>query len=234
MRKLISMVLLPFRLGGHYISSGYVVGTEQYFDVMQIIQHENYNSPKQLSNDIALLKLSIPVGLVCLSDGQFQRQFNYISKKCWTTGWGRLSYLGFNPIELMQVDVPFVCPQNFSYLYSGYDANTMICHGRSQGSRVACHGDSGGPLVCEFNGKWYLEGATSWGGLPCVAASKPTVYADVRKVKSWITRKMNNMVPIATSKCVFYRLAQLVEQRTSVRDVVHVGSNSDRTNTQGL
>ena len=71
----------PFRLGGHYISSGYVVGTEQYFDVMQIIQHENYNSPKQLSNDIALLKLSIPVGLVCLSDGQFQRQFNYIRSR---------------------------------------------------------------------------------------------------------------------------------------------------------
>ena len=133
----------------------------------------------------------------------------------------------------MQVDVPLVCPQNFSYLYSGYDANTMICAGRSKGGRVACHGDGGGPLFCEFNGKWYLGGAASWGGLPCAAASKPTVYADVRKVKSWITRKMNNdMVPIATSKCVFYRLAQLVEQRTSVREVV--GSNSDRTNTQVL
>ena len=197
------MVLLSFRLGAHYVSSAYVVGTEQYFDVVQIIQHEDYNSPKRLSNDIALLKLSRPaelrngVGLVCLSDGQFQRTFNDIRKKCWTTGW---SYLGLKPTELMQVDVSLVSPQRCSYLYSGYDANTMICAGRSQGGRVACHGDNGGPLVCEFNGKWYLEGAKSWGGLPCATAGKPTVYADVRKVKSWIMMKMNNdMVPIATS-----------------------------------
>ncbi|XP_015762664.1 PREDICTED: uncharacterized protein LOC107341715 isoform X3 [Acropora digitifera] len=190
-------------LGAHYVSSAYVAGTEQYFDVVQIIQHENYSSPRRLSNDIALLKLSRPaelrngVGLVCLSDGQFQRTFNDTRKKCWTTGW---SYPGLKPTELMQVDVSLVSPRRCSYLYSGYDANTMICASRSQGDRVACHGDNGGPLVCEFNGKWYLEGAKSWGGLPCATAGKPTVYADVRKVKSWIMMKMNNdMVPIATS-----------------------------------
>ena len=204
------MVLLSFRLGAHYVSSAYVTGTEQYFDVVQIIQHENYNSPRRLSNDIALLKLSRPaelrngVGLVCLPDGQFHRPFNDISKKCWTTGW---SYLGLKPTELMQVDVPLVSPQSCSYLYSGYDRNTMICAGsyRSQGGIGACHGDNGGPLVCEFNGRWYLEGAKSWGGLPCATANKPTVYADVRKIKSWIMTKTNNdMVPIATSKGVCY------------------------------
>ena len=203
------MVLLSFRLGAHYVSAAYAVGTEQYFDVVQIIQHGNYSSPKRWSNDVALLKLSRPaelqngVGLVCLSDDQFQRPFNDISKKCWTTGWGRLSYLGLKPTELMQVDVPLVSPQNCLHLYSNYDENTMICAGRSQGGIGTCHGDSGGPLVCEFNGKWYLEGVTSWGGLPCAAASKPSVYADVRKLKSWIIRKMNDdIVPIATSKCV--------------------------------
>ena len=53
-----------------------------------------------------------------------------------------------------------------------------------------CHGDSGGPLVCEFNGKWYLEGVTNWVGLTCGAGNKPTVYADVRNLKSWIIGKM--------------------------------------------
>ena len=71
-----------------------------------------------------------------------------------------------------------------------YDTSTMICAGRSQGGKGVCHGDSGGPFVCEFNGKWYLEGVTTWVGLPCGAGNKPTVYADVRNLKSWIIGKM--------------------------------------------
>ncbi|XP_015774187.1 PREDICTED: uncharacterized protein LOC107352362 [Acropora digitifera] len=184
-------------LGAHYLSTASVVGTEQQVDVAQIIQHKNYNSPKRWSNDVALLKLSRPavlrngVGLVCLSDDQFQRPFN--GRSCWTTGWGRLSWPGPQPKELMQVDLPLVSPQNCSTSYpTGYDQNSMICAGTSQGGTGACKGDSGGPLVCEFKGKWYLEGVTSWGRLPCALPSKPTVYADVRKLKSWIIRKMND------------------------------------------
>ena len=202
-----SMVLLYFRLGAHYLSTTQVVGTEPYFDVVQIIQHENYKSPERYSNDVALLKLSRPavlgngVGLVCLSDDQFQRPFN--GRSCWTTGWGLLSFPGNAAEKLMQVDLPLISPQNCSSLYpTGYDQNTMICAGRSQGGRGACRGDSGGPLVCEFNGKWYLEGVTSWGWLPCALPNEPSVYADVRKLKSWIKRRMTAAaVPkVATSK----------------------------------
>ena len=202
------MALLYFRLGAHYLSTASVVGTEQQVDVAQIIQHENYNSPKRSSNDVALLKLSKPavlrngVGLVCLSDDQFQRPFN--GRSCWTTGWGTLSWPGPQPKELMQVDLPLVSPQNCSSTYpTGYDPNTMICAGTSQLSTGACKGDSGGPLVCEFKGKWYLEGVTSWIWLPCTLSSKPTVYADVRKLKSWIIRKMNN--ELVSSKCACFK-----------------------------
>ena len=153
-----------------------------------------YNTPKQLSNDVALLKLSRPaelrngVGLVCLSDDQFQRPFN--GRSCWTTGWGRLSGPGSVAKELMQVDLPLVSPQACLSSYpTHYDQTTMICAARSQGGTGACKGDSGGPLVCEFKGKWYLEGVTSWGQLPCALPNEPTVYADVRKLKSWITGK---------------------------------------------
>ncbi|XP_044162898.1 uncharacterized protein LOC114956623 [Acropora millepora] len=196
-------------LGAHYYSAASVVGTEQYFDVVQIVEHENYNSPKRWSNDIALLKLSRPallqngVGLVCLSDDQFQLPFTETSKKCWTTGWGTLSYGGFKPIVLMQVDLPLVSPQRCSHLHlTRYDANTMICADRVWGGVGACHGDSGGPLVCEFNGKWYLEGVTSWIGLPCGEVNKPAIFAYVRKFKSWIIRKMNNsLVPNMATNC---------------------------------
>ena len=201
------MYLSYFRMGAHYRSAAPVVGTEQYFDVVQIIQHENYNSPKRLSNDVALLKLSRPavlrngVGLVCLSDDQFQRPFN--GRSCWTTGWGTLSFPGNSAEKLMQVDLPLVSPQNCSSSYPfGYDPNTMICAGRSQGGKGVCLGDSGGPLVCEFKGKWYLEGVTSGTGLPCGSPSNPSVFADVRKLKSWITGKLTGApVPkVATSK----------------------------------
>ena len=209
------MSLLSFRLGAHYYSAASVVGTEQYFDVVQIVEHENYNSPKQWSNDIALIKLSRPallqngVGLVCLSDDKSRLPFTETSKKCWTTGWGSLSYGGFKPIVLMQVELPLVSPQRCSRLYlTRYDANTMICAGRVWGGVGACHGDSGGPLVCEFNGKWYLEGVTSWVGLPCGAVNKPAIFAYVRKFKSWIIRKMNNaLVPnMATSTCAYFNI----------------------------
>ena len=201
------MYLSYFRMGAHYRSAAPVVGTEQYFDVVQIILHENYSSPKNWSNDVALLKLSRPavlgngVGLVCLSDDQFQRPFN--GRSCWTTGWGELYYKGPHPKELMQVDLPLVSPQNCLSTYPAYyDQNTMMCTGWSQGGKGFCRGDSGGPLVCEFKGKWYLEGVTSWLGIPCASPSNPLVFADVRKLKSWITGKITGApVPkVATSK----------------------------------
>ena len=190
-----SMVLLYFRLGAHYLSAASVVESEQHFNVVQIIRHENFGWPKRFSNDVALLKLSRPaalrngVGLVCLSDDQFQRPFN--GKRCWTSGWGTLAWRGSQPKELMQVDLPMLSPQNCSTHYpSNYDAVTMICAGWSHGGKGVCHGDSGGPLVCEFKGKWYLEGVTSWAGSPCSAANKPGVYANVRHLKPWIIGKM--------------------------------------------
>ena len=201
-----------FRLGAHYISRDTVVGTEQYFSVVQIIQHENYSYPNYLyyPNDVALLRLSKPaklrhgVGLVCLSNDKFQLPFDDQDKKCWATGWGAFYQSGPQPKELMQVEIPLVPRENCSYSYPGLvDDTMMICAGRSQGGKDTRQGDSGGPLVCEFDGKWYLEGVTSW-GLGCAAAGLPGVYADVRYFKSWIMNNMNNMnnpLKLVTSKC---------------------------------
>ena len=201
-------------MGAHYrLWSS--VGTEQDFDVTNIIQHENYYSPNRYSNDIALLRLSRPaslgkgVGLVCLPDINFQLPFDNSNKPCWITGWGRLYYLGPQPNALMQVDLPLVSKQRCLSYYPGRIDDSMICIGKAQGGQGACHGDSGGPLVCEFNGKWYLEGATSWGGLPCAAPLKPTVYANIRNLKSWIINKMNGFVtasppPSGASGTVFF------------------------------
>lgn len=195
-------------MGAHYLSTASVVGTEQHFDVVKIIQHENFNHwGSRTRNDVALIKLSSPAvlqkgaGLVCLSGYQFRRPFHDSSRKCWTTSWDRLYRYGPKTKELVQLDMTLVSPQNCSSFYSTYyyDANTMICARGSQRSMqwVACHGESGGPLVCEYNGRWYLEGVTQtsyW----CGSVHRPTVFADIRHFRSWITQKMNNEV---TSKC---------------------------------
>ena len=67
----------------------------------------------------------------------------------------------------------------------------MICAGLDAGGVDACQGDSGGPMVCEFGGKWYLEGATSW-GYGCAVANYYGVYAKVRNMKTWVEDKMNS------------------------------------------
>ena len=197
-----------FRLGAQYRSNG-TVGTEQDLDILKIIPHEDYELKYRFSNDIALLRLSKPVrlgkgvGLVCLSDNDFQLPFDNFTKRCWITGWGRLSYFGSTPNELMQADVPLVSKQRCNESYPGLIDDSMICTGQDQGGVGGCLGDSGGPLVCEFNGKWYLEGATSWGGLPCAAPSKYTVYANIRYLKPWITRNINGPSTPAVTSCDF-------------------------------
>ena len=195
-------------MGAHYRSYG-TVGTEQEFDVVKIIKHEDYHIPNRWSNDIALLRLSKPpqigneVSLVCLPDNKFKLPFDDRNKTCWITGWGLLSYPGITPNELMQVDVPLVSNQRCNASYPGNIDESMICVGKDQGGVGGCKGDSGGPLVCEFDGKWYLEGVTSWGGLPCADPLKYSVYANARYLKPWIISKITGVTIPTLTSCDF-------------------------------
>ena len=180
------------RVGAHFRTSQ-LVGTEQNINVAQIISHENYRKPKSFSNDIALLKLAKPavlgrgVGLVCLSNPSNVLPIDK-SKHCWITGWGTLKSGGSQPKELMQASVPLVSKARCLRAYPGKIDDTMLCAGLDQGGVDACQGDSGGPLVCEFNGRWFLEGATSW-GYGCARPNKYGVYASIAHLRSWITNK---------------------------------------------
>ena len=189
-----SFWFMHFRLGAYYSTNG-SVGTEQDIHVSKIIMHENYETPLSESNDIALINLASPadlgegVGLVCLPYTSYHLPFDNSNKTCWITGWGTLSFLGSSPNTLMQASVPLVSKQRCTSAYPGHIDDSMLCAGLDEGGVDACQGDSGGPLVCEFNGTWYLEGATSWGD-GCAQENKYGVYAKVRYLQSWLLTNM--------------------------------------------
>ena len=197
------MYAFLFRLGAHYKTNG-SVGTEQNIDVAKIIMHKNYNTPLRESNDIALIKLVSPadlgegVELVCLPDTKNHLPFDNLNKKCWITGWGKLSYQGSSPNTLMQASVPLVSKQRCENAYPDEIDDSMLCAGLDEGGIDTCQGDSGGPLVCEFNGTWYLEGVTSW-GYGCAEPDQYGVYAKVRVLKSWLSTNMYTVVAPSAS-----------------------------------
>ena len=157
--------------------------------------HESYNDPTSLAHDIALLKLKTVatlggvVGTVCLPDVNHPL---LEGKRCYITGWGTLSSGGSQPDYLQEALVPIVSKQKCETAYGANNIHaSMVCAGLDAGGVDSCQGDSGGPMVCEFGGRWFIEGATSWGH-GCAAAGKYGVYAKVRYLKTWIENKMNS------------------------------------------
>lgn len=87
----------------------------------------------------------------------------------------------------MQASVPIKSHSACERAYGrGSIHESMVCAGLDQGGVDTCQGDSGGPMVCEHSGKFYVEGATSWGH-GCAARGKFGVYAKVRYVTKWIS-----------------------------------------------
>ena len=109
--------------------------------------------------------------------------------KCWITGWGRLASGGATPDELQQVSVPVVSRARCDRAYPGRIHDSMICAGLDQGGIDSCQGDSGGPMVCETGGRYYLQGATSW-GYGCASPGKFGVYAKVKYLLNWLNSEM--------------------------------------------
>ncbi|RMX43655.1 hypothetical protein pdam_00016944 [Pocillopora damicornis] len=170
------------------------VDTEQDFRVTKVITHPLYHKPKSYSHDIALLKLDKParlnsyVNTACLPE---TIEAPVEGKRCWITGWGRLSSGGATPDDLQQVSVPIVGPARCEKAYPDKIHDSMICAGVDEGGIDSCQGDSGGPMVCESGGRFYLQGATSW-GYGCAAAGKFGVYAKVKYLLPWLKEKMRH------------------------------------------
>ncbi len=90
------------------------------------------------------------------------------------------------PDYLQEASVQRISNSVCQFYYPGQIYNNMLCAGiMPHGGVDACEGDGGGPLVCEFSGKWYLTGVTSWGH-GCARPRKPGVYTKVFRYVYWI------------------------------------------------
>ncbi|KAF5296946.1 hypothetical protein FQR65_LT10098 [Abscondita terminalis] len=171
------------------------------YTVQRVLLHPNFN-PSNLFNDIAILRLNIPVtplpqeniNTICLPS---ERQ-TFEGQACWVAGWGQTDYLTavMPSREKRQVQVPIV---NYQTCYASMSSGAVLgesarifldpvgelCAG-GQGSRDACMHDGGAPLVCEVGGRFFASGIVLWGkgcGIPGVYG----VYANVTHYVNWIT-----------------------------------------------
>ena len=156
----------------------------------KIVPHPQYNSDN-MQNDMALIKLDRPailgpgVGLVCLGDDNFHLPLDDLTNQCLISGWGTLESGGVQSDTLQEVFVPLVSHSVCKNAYPIGLHDSMLCAGFKEGGKDSCQGDSGGPLVCQYGGRFYVEGATSF-GQGCASPNAYGVYSKVRHLRSFI------------------------------------------------
>jgi len=176
------------RVGDHSMQT--TETSQSDIQVSRIISHPSY---KSLDYDIAVMKLSRPaifgtyVSPACMPNSGIEPR---VGSTCYITGWGKIKHPGSVHHTLQQASLKVVsqseCARKNTF---GVISARMICAGNGAGTlQSGCHGDSGGPFVCQSNGKWYLQGAVSWGSSTCSAARSYTVFAKTSNpdINAWI------------------------------------------------
>ncbi|XP_053394897.1 fibrinolytic enzyme, isozyme C-like isoform X1 [Mercenaria mercenaria] len=170
-------------------------GNYIWFDIEDIIMHNNYNQGSGgFPNDVALLRLKpngqdITKNIIKIASGTS----DYAGQICTISGWG-VKVDGSGASKLKKADVSVLSKsQCVSYWGSKNILNQHICvkgYDTVEGSG-SCNGDSGGPLVCGNE----LVGVTSWGFSGCHdggVVTYPSVYARVTSFYDWINSNCGN------------------------------------------
>jgi len=163
----------------------------------KIVVHPQWDSYR-IRNDIALIKLSMPVTFsdsimpACLPDAGYVMPHN---TRCYVTGWGRLWTGGPIADILQQALLPVVSHENCSRSdwWGSLVTNNMICAG-GDGQLASCNGDSGGPLNCQNpDGSWDVHGVVSFGSsMGCNYPKKPSVFTRVSAYSAWMNNVMTS------------------------------------------
>jgi len=165
-------------------------GTEKDFAVQEIHVHENYNSPQQFQNDIALLKLKQPIDFVgpyagpaCVPKATDDYKGH---KNCILSGWGLVKrYPQTLADQLQKVNGKIWTKEGLDGVWGNTLPPNVVGFGEP-GKWSACMGDSGGPLVCpNTKGTYDVIGIVSFG--PGTCAGYPGVFTEVAAFRHWIT-----------------------------------------------
>jgi secreted trypsin-like serine protease len=153
-------------------------GSGERVDIKRVYIHPGYWTGIGADYDVAVLELAKPVTGI---------NFARIAKvppsrpgeRLRVTGWGALgeNYKSGYPVNLQQVDVPFV-PTEYGLCGDVSPVTPrMFCAGGT--GTDSCYGDSGGPLTID-RGAGYTElvGVVSWGKV-CGGENSPGVYANL-------------------------------------------------------
>ncbi|XP_074599793.1 brain-specific serine protease 4-like [Brevipalpus obovatus] len=178
--------------------------------IKSIIIHEDFNFPRPMSNDIALLRLDRSMNFtqyiipVCLpTSSESSQEINPHSRsRATVVGWGWTTYdknkfpAGQSPEILQKVDVEVIEKDMCSMWFLSRGRRVTLdskqfCAGYEKGGKDSCRGDSGGPLILKENSTntYYIIGIVS-AGIECAEPSMPGVYTRVSAYLDWIQDKI--------------------------------------------
>lgn len=165
---------LTIRVGSTKLSEQ----TEEYA-VTDYVRHENYD-PKNLKNDISIIKLATPIQLRDGVEAIALRQTNIGEEDVVVSGWGSTEHPGIKSDDLQFINLQTITPEDCIDELPYPVGATEICTLGKEGEGT-CNGDAGGPMV-DSNGE--LAGIAAW-GIPC-GLGYPDVYTRVFSFLKWI------------------------------------------------
>ena len=155
-------------------------GTGRRINVKRVSIHPRWalSSLAGVDYDVAVWELATPVSGIAFAT-LASTQPSAAGTLLRTSGWGTRTYgVRDKPMDLMQVDVPFVPASGGSCGEQGRITPRMICAGEE--GKDSCQGDSGGPLTIDRGAGFNeLVGIVSFGDGGCGAEGWPGVYANV-------------------------------------------------------
>ncbi|CAF3035415.1 unnamed protein product [Rotaria sp. Silwood2] len=182
--------------------------------VDHIFVHPSWSAIQNL-NDIAILRLSEPLGLdsnrflsrTCIPHVHWPTDIqNYPSSdiRLAAIGWGRTrdGDSSSSPDNLHQVQVFSIDNDDPDCDGAMYNKEVQFCAGIPDGGKDTCQGDSGGPIFQWLGNRWEQVGITSF-GRGCAVAGNPGVYTRLAYYHHWVRSIVmdNDVRPPVTYTC---------------------------------
>lgn len=206
---------------------GVAAPQEQCAEIVELIQHPEYDRSETVLNDICLIRLGKKLQYTqTVEPSCLPRMGASLSEKdtkdidCFVAGWGyrEEGQASSLPSILQDTDANILANETCEEAYTQVDnngnvinyyrRNEMSCFGHTDGTRDACQGDSGGPLVCleeseKIPGRKnpVLRGVVSWGE-GCAKYEKPGVYARLSNYVDWIQETIIEKAKSSNPTCM--------------------------------